>query len=442
MISVIPIRLRPELVAIYSLLFLLMTSIVASSQEINGAAPTAVAKNVPGEPENSLSATESQYDFGVVHHMDNTQKMYDISQSIDLKHNLPGLKHIFTLSNDHEFDIEIDSLKSDCECTQGEIVENGEMKNLPYIVKSKSSVVIRMAFDYYDMEAGNANAHLYVSQTGKVKPLAVLSMVGTIKGGIEVSEKKIDFGKVVTKGRYKDIFINFDRRISQNMLPERVKLLTKNPYIHVENLDSGKNIIGVKVGVDTFQMPTGFKVLPKDFVLKIRLKLSEDIPVGPVKGEVRLLMVGFPYDEMTRDVKVPIQGEVLGHMTASPLEILSIPSKFIGQSYLATKIVLLPPIKSENLKVVSSDPLLSVSLTPFFKSPSFIQNSEPAPNGPSSQRGGSEKPSEDLYLEVTLNKNAPPGKFQAKITVNDKISGERIELPIFATVASPLRPKA
>jgi hypothetical protein len=286
-------------------------------------APGANAKQA--EPELSLVAQEGEvangnnysFEFGPQHLMDPRQKLLDMDARTALKWVMDGLKHDFILQNRTQAPLAISDLEVKKEqyfMLQAAIVKDERPQGgRHFLIEPGAEVRVRVAFNYYMCLAGPQALSVRVMSEGSKSPLAVLTMKAMVSSGIELSPDATAFGKVVAgKGASRNFTLLFHPASPDRIPPTPLRILSNNPHVKITAVPEKQTINEVEVSGDQILFPK--RQIPhfkEALVLNFRAVLSPGAPVGPLEGEVRLLVVDAPEFLIVRDATAPITGEVI-----------------------------------------------------------------------------------------------------------------------------------
>lgn len=384
------------------------------------------------------------FDFGKTDLLDQTQQNEDRKQNASFSQVLPGIKHIFPLKNNTKHPITISSIQADCMCINAYVIEKGQPKNLPYLVKPDTIVDIKVGFDYYSVYPGKAAGKINVMSPNSKAPLAILVMKGDVESGIQLSTEKVDFMDVAFgTSRSQDFVLTMDKRIPQYLIPSPIEFTSTNPYLKITSNPSEYSIMGVNVKGNAVTFPKGVATLAKDLKLNFRVELADDAPIGKFNNPILFKMSRFPLFALFQGRQLSVQGEIIGNLRAEPLNVLVLSRTTDGLMQKSTNIICSDPIKLGAVSAQVTSANFSVKLvdTADRKNQSYssanLKESKDQRNDHALQREHEldlKEGEKAKRLEVTLNSGLPHGTYSGKVIISNSINKQRLEIPVFATV--------
>jgi hypothetical protein len=271
-------------------------------------------------PSNVPGAEPGVFDFGVVNRLNDEQDEKDDVLKLKWEVVYPGLKHDFVLKNSGRQAITLSASKPNSLCMDVHPVLKGRGSSFPYTVPPGQEVTIRGALDLSITRPGKvkASSKLY-GYVGPKKPrvfshLATFTMQADANGGLQLSTKQLEFGDVPFKSTAVQ---NFELKLAKQ-LPRHValtashfQLVSTNPHVSVRILSVNPKIEGLNIGKDTFGFaPRQWEDPAQDITLSCQATLSSNAPIGPVGGEVKVILQGYPMYAIVQGVGMRLKGKV------------------------------------------------------------------------------------------------------------------------------------
>ncbi|RYG65716.1 DUF1573 domain-containing protein [bacterium] len=171
---------------------------------------------------------------------------------------------------------------------------------------------LHVSIDYNTATPGPFKDKLFVVGEGG-KDLAIVNVVGTIKGEISASTGKLDFGKIDSATGAAQTFDIHLWRYLPSSLPsgESVKVVSSNPRVIIDGIAVvGKNP-GLTLEKDSFKLKdVELRDFGRDLVLRVTVRVPAGTIPGAVKSNIILQIPGFPLWTNVTAVRVEVQGTV------------------------------------------------------------------------------------------------------------------------------------
>lgn len=392
-------------------------------------------------PEGPLS---NIFDFGKVSILDSATEIEDELAMLRRENVLPGIKHQFQVRNRSGKPVTITALNSDYFGLDSQIpIGKYKVQSLPKVVAPGESVPIVVAFDKTVVVPGPVEVKIQVATDEKAKVPLDLVMRGVLDSGIQLSGDSSNFGvRFSGEGGTKKLTVILDKRISKFIPDSPMRVISSNPYVKVKNgvLKKGAKVAVVKQ--DTIRIPWGFKNKDiDDYLVEFDLELSKEAPIGPLGGQVQLVIVGAPMFMLVQDAKVEIKGAVQGHLVCNAPRHFAFGSvQFRKDVEKVVKVTLKKPLLASDLKVLSSSPFVEAVLEPPVgsKVPGKVEadqlvKPQPAPGeipvhgNTVGQNDKEESDSEVVLLKIGILPTAPVGKLNGKVHLFHPATIERFE---------------
>jgi len=315
---------------------------------------------------------------------------------------VPNVEHNFILRNDSPAPVMIARLQASCGCTS---VLLGEANETSKTLAPGEQVKVHAAVDVSRFRGA---IHKTVRAMGADDTtLATMEISAEVKEPISFSTNQVDFGSI-TAGTARSIPLTVT--LSPSLLAKGTvpKLVSSNPDVQVTPVAATALAAGLREQ-------------------KYTLTIGAKAPIGPLSGNLSFASppptgaaatTPGPLDSVFQAATVPLSGEVVGHITATPRMV------FFGTGQDAKQQVTLDgssPLTLKNLKVTSASPWVTARLIP------------PASG---KAKGAATTPTR-VTLELSLNSRAPAGNLDTQVLVTTQ-EGERLRLPVSAyVVAAP-----
>lgn len=408
------------------------------------------------------------FDFGTRSLVDTAAESLFEPERLDFSTASKGLKHIFSFKNTSNQAIEIIEDRANCflevrvwRDKEKEIED--KLVRFPYTVLPGAEVKFIVVLDPADFIPGRitATTRLY----GQVAPapridapdvdilaaekaavkVASLTMTGNLNSGITLSTTTLDFGKLAPgQGATRDFTVTFDRNLPFRLVPgARLRMMTSTPDVSIAAV-AGPKIKGVKINGDAVILSAGARALMRavgddddgmeaDATVTYRVTLAKNASIGRLTGQVGLIVEGFPLFLITSSARLTLQGAIIGHLQAAPLD--SFVFDRVTQRVekrLSTNIYLAAPVARSDLTVSVDHRYVTATL------------GKAAPLGSVDKHGKLSTligpATAVIPLNVTLSPNAPPGHHLGSIVIARKNSVERLRLNVSATVLGAVAP--
>ena len=313
-----------------------------------------------------------------------------------------AIEHTFTLQNNNSVPITLDHLQPSCGCTTA--AAGTQAEDTSHIIAPGKTVQIHVSIDPNHLSAGPITKTVWVYIKGQSDPAATLQMTGTMQGAVTFSPTFLDFG-----------------RVDRGSTPFRLLTMTLDPQLATATappLSLSSQDIKITQEPDlTAKMDKA-----KRTVFTYRLTLTPTAHLGEMNGLVALAPPsgGSAPAHALQAVSVPIMGEVVGELSASPSAVVF---GTVTQGQAATLHILLTATSADalhNLSVRSLTPSISVKLT----------------GTPIRQLNRAALPLTSLQrvLDVTTEPALSVGSLQTQVIVTTG-HHEELLLPVFVSVA-------
>lgn len=332
----------------------------------------------------------------------------------------PKLEHDFLLRNDGKAPVTIARLQPTCGCTS---VLLGENNAATQTLAPGEQVKVRVSVDVTRFHGA---IHKAVRAFGDDDSLlATINITADIKDAVTFSTPLLDFGRV-----------NFGTAASQpltlTLSPRLVAMGNLPPLV-----SSNPDVQVTSVIEDTVPLPAAgerhylIRIAPRAAIGQLSGVLSFALPGTVTSSPVSITNHAIPgntgtdvsgnatAESLLRSVTLPITGEVVGKIAATPSLIV-----FGAPQAMTQRITLAGASDAilKNLKVSSSDAYITAR---FLAPGTGAATPEAVPTDP--------KLTATTIMELTLSPRAPAGSLNAKLIVT-ATDGERLNLTILGDV--------
>ena len=311
------------------------------------------------------------------------------------------IEHTFILRNNNPTPVFLDRLQPSCGCTTAVA---GAAKTERGILPGKT-LQVHVSIDPGHLSAGPITKTVWVYIKGQSDAAATLQMIGTMRAAVTFSPTFLDFG-----------------RVDRGSTPFRLLTMTLDPQLAVVTAPL-LSLSSQDIKISQEPELTAKAAKAKRTVFTYRLTLTPTAHLGEMNGLIALAPPsdGSALIHALQAVSVPIMGEVVGELSASPSAVVF---GTVTQGQAATLHILLTATSADalhNLSVRSLTPSISVGLT----------------GTPIRQQNGATLPLTSLQrvLDVTAEPALSVGSLQTQVIVTTGHHQELV-LPVFVSVAS------
>ncbi len=341
----------------------------------------------------------------------------------------PQLEQVFTLRNAGRVPLILDRFKSSCGCTRVFLagMEKGESEAeaggeaLGQTLKPEQEMRARVAIDLTALPPGPFQKTVSVYAQGTTRPVALLTLTGTLLPSVTFRPALLDFGQAAPgQARPVLLTVSYDPRLTANgPLPP---LFSTNPDVRIAPVRTNPNSppapLPAGQRAETFAV-TLVRESPLGFIsgsIAFQPGLAVVPAVGALQPSALRLHPAF------LQATALLTGQVTGDVVAEP-PVAAFGNAPLGRASMR-QIVLtgLRPEALANFKIASASLWVTARL---------LDASLPAP--------GANRPTA-LALELILSPEAPAGVLQTQVKIT-LANGQRLLIPITAYVtASPAMP--
>lgn len=362
---------------------------------------------------NSRKSVNSCYDFG----------------SLCGFQSLP-LSHVFDLQNHMPIPQKITELRPTCGCTYASISGG---TSLPLVLQPGQSLSVRVVVDVTLLPPGPFDKPVWVLVQGQDAPIATLTLAGTLLPAARFSPDHMNFGRVSADTPTSQVL---KVALAANLLPAGSvpRLVCFNPDIQIGSGPVGASDTKTTSTTLTNVKPTSIKPdsAKTSLAQSYRVTLLPHAHLGQITGKVDVVVTAPGGKDVTVG-SVPLQGEVVGDVAASP-SLVAFGTATVGKA--AMQQIMLTTQGSQTLRVSSTSPYLSAHLEPALAGtlnrpfPGTSVTAAPISSGNTSKPSN---PAQMHLLDITLSPNTPAGPLETSLTVTTG-TGQQLVVPVFALV--------
>lgn len=392
----------------------------------------AVSKNGAADKESD------QFDFGDVSPVDDRLIEGNILSQVTGQDLLPGIKHTFYIKNVADKPVTLTEVETSCpSCLRAQLGEVRGGEHFPYVIQPGQVVPINIGFKYRNVDPGRVQLEVDLkTNLPNTLPL-VLKVRGNIQSAISLPKDGGRFGDITFgTGKTKEISVTVDRRVPRYMVPGApLHVISTNRYVHVVSGVATPPVQGIKISKDYIIIdPTVVGDLPADLTAIFKIEVDANAPVGPVGGEIKVIIDGAPIYALTQSARTQINASVLGHLDVAGPRLFvfgRVPSGVVVTR--SVQIGCSDPIEAKDLRISSTVKSLSVSLD----IPKDMQ--PPADPNETAEPATAQHAMQGAMLTVSTKPDSPLGEMQGSIIVSNVKNKEYVELYVLGEVTDNKR---
>lgn len=345
--------------------------------------------------------------------LDHQTARYDFGQVT-----APGaqpIAHTFLLRNDTPAPLHLDHLQPSCGCTSAivgtddaPVSSSAQTSPSPpassVVVNPQQEIRVHISVDPSHLSPGNVEKYIWVFVQGQSSPAAVLEMKGTLATGLSFSPTVLDFG-TIKAGTHPSLLLT---------VTQDTRLLPTTTMTHLESTNPDVLVTPApEAAITPVSLATPAPVVQ---TRTYQVSLAPRARLGALFSSLMLLVTDASGATTPLNASVPVRGQVLGDLLASPQ---SVAFGMVNAGQANTQQIMLTaasPTTLQNLRATSASPFVSVHFLP-------------------AKKEASGAPPFAL-LEVSLSPRIAAGTLESQIIVTTQ-QGQQLQLPLTVYVVRP-----